>query len=112
VTPLPGAPPALRGAINLHGQVCPVAGLREVLMLPPAPAPEREVIVLVRRQALPVGLVVDAVGAIEEVPHAEVRVPGAEAHVAGAPYVAGRHPAGFTLLDARALSRHDVFVEE
>ena len=63
VTPVPLAPPEVCGLANLRGQVVTVLDLRVRLLLPPRPAEERPVSVVVRTaQGAPTSLVVDRVG--------------------------------------------------
>lgn len=47
-TPLPGAPPALLGLINVRGQVTPVLDTAVLLDLPPLAPEERAAMVVVR----------------------------------------------------------------
>ncbi len=66
VTPLPHAPSAARGVINLRSAIVPVVDLRQRCALPPAeetPA-TRIVVVQDERQQQGVGLVVDAVSEV------------------------------------------------
>jgi purine-binding chemotaxis protein CheW len=84
VTPLPGAPAIVLGAIDVHGQVVPVLNVRRRFLLP-----EREVIpsdwfLLAHTTRHTVALVVDESDGVAERPQDEVVasiriVPGAEA---------------------------------
>ena len=63
VTPLPLAPPAVRGLLNLRGRIVPAVDLRAVLGLPPAApgaAPGGHLIVFDGDS--PVSLIVDSIG--------------------------------------------------
>jgi len=62
VTPLPLAPPAVRGLLNLRGRIVPAVDLRAVLGLPPAPASAHGGHLIVFDGESPVSLVVDAIG--------------------------------------------------
>ena len=60
-TPLPDAPPFVRGVINLRGQVMPVIDLSQRLGKGAAQDGPRQVIIVVENQADVAGLLVDAV---------------------------------------------------
>lgn len=62
VTPLPLAPPAVRGLVNLRGHIVPVVDLRVVLGLPAGPAAAAGGHVIVHDGETPVALLVDAIG--------------------------------------------------
>lgn len=75
-TPVPLAPPAVRGLANLRGQIATSISLRHRLGLPPRAAGEGEVTVVVRGEDGPVCLVVDDVGDVVEIdPDAMERAP-------------------------------------
>jgi purine-binding chemotaxis protein CheW len=61
ITPIPHAPPHLKGVINLRGTVVPVMGLRERFGMPPVPYDPFKVIVIVAVGTKIAGIVVDAV---------------------------------------------------
>lgn len=63
-TPLPHAPPYIRGVINLRGTVLPIMDLSNRLGLPPQTDAARNVIIVVAIGARTVGLMVDAVSDI------------------------------------------------
>lgn len=72
VTPVPQAPHALAGVMNLRGEVLPVVLLDAWLRLPELPYdPARPVLVL-RRKELLVGIQVDSVQRVGYVPRSEV----------------------------------------
>ncbi len=62
ITPLPLAPPAVRGLLNLRGRIVPAVDLRHVLDLPPAEAGASAGHLIVFDGGSPVSLVVDAIG--------------------------------------------------
>jgi len=68
IAPLPGLPPTLLGAMNLHGEVIAVADLRPVLGLDPIPPTPTARLIIVTQHAERVGLIVDAIGDIFELP--------------------------------------------
>jgi purine-binding chemotaxis protein CheW len=61
VTPIPNAPPHVRGVMNLRGAVVPVVSLREKFGMVPVEPDKFTVIVLVSVGSKVIGLVVDAV---------------------------------------------------
>lgn len=63
-TPVPGAPPFVRGVINLRGQVLPILDLAARLGLPPAEPGARHVTIVARIEGQTIGLLVDAVSDI------------------------------------------------
>jgi purine-binding chemotaxis protein CheW len=68
VTPVPGAPPWVRGVFNLRGSVVPVVDLTVKLHLPPATLTRRSCIVVVeaRRadETIVLGVLADAIGQV------------------------------------------------
>lgn len=63
-TPLPYAPPHVKGVINLRGIVLPVIDLSARLGMPPLECSDRNVIIVVQIGARTCGLLVDAVSDI------------------------------------------------
>lgn len=63
-TPLPHAPPYMRGMVNLRGMVLPVMDLAQRLGLPPTRDDPRNVIVVVQQGRRVHGLLVEAVSDI------------------------------------------------
>lgn len=63
-TPLPHAPDYMKGVINLRGTVLPVMDLAERLGLPPREHTDRNVIIVVHKDDMMTGLLVDAVSDI------------------------------------------------
>lgn len=61
MTPVPHAPQAVRGVINLRGEVVMVVDLREVLGLPTAPLTRSNRNVIVKNGGEQIGLLVDRV---------------------------------------------------
>ena len=75
VTPLPGAPPAVAGIVDLHGLVIPVVDTRAAFGLPPRRLRASDQMVIVATRARTLALVVDAVGDVLDVEDGTV-VPG------------------------------------
>lgn len=67
LTPVPLAPPVIRGLMSLRGQIVPVLDLRERLGLSPAPPGAEQFNVLIRTADGPVSLLVDRVGDVVEI---------------------------------------------
>ena len=64
ITPVPLSVPAVAGLINLRGQVIPAIDVRQRLAPESRGGAERRVNVIVRTDAGPVSLLVDAIGAV------------------------------------------------
>jgi len=68
ITPVPLAPPFLKGVINLRGKVIPVVDLRRKFEMPEADVTERTCIIVVQVKGSPdrisMGIVVDAVSEV------------------------------------------------
>jgi purine-binding chemotaxis protein CheW len=63
-TPLPQAPPNVRGVINLRGAILPIIDLSARLGLMPSTPDARHVIIVLAQGARLIGILVDAVGGI------------------------------------------------
>lgn len=74
-TPVPLAPPAVRGLANLRGQIAMAVDLRRRLDLPDRDPAQGEVNVVVRGEDGPVCLVVDDVGDVLDLPAGAVERP-------------------------------------
>ncbi|MDV7269783.1 chemotaxis protein CheW [Thioclava sp. A2] len=74
-TPLPHAPPYVRGVINLRGTVLPVVDLSVRLGMPPVKGDARNVIIVVQLGQQTAGLLVDAVSDILALPLTELQPP-------------------------------------
>jgi purine-binding chemotaxis protein CheW len=66
MTPIPLAPRAVRGLINLRGQIVTAVDLRERLGLPPLPPDQEPMNVVVRTDEGAVSLLVDEIGDVLE----------------------------------------------
>jgi purine-binding chemotaxis protein CheW len=64
VAPLPGAPAAIMGMVDVHGEVVPVASLRERFGLPPRDPHPEDHLVLARTVRRRIALAVDAAGGV------------------------------------------------
>lgn len=106
VEPVPGAPPAVAGVLNLRGEIVTLLDLRRWLDLPaPVAAEERPVLVL-EQGGQSLGLRVDAVGALLKRMPDDLLAPPAPAYPRLADLACGSTVADgatLTLLDASAL---------
>jgi len=65
---VPDVPPYIRGVINLRGKVIPVMDVRTRFNMPRVEYTERTVIIVLDMEAFPVGLIVDHVSEVVEIP--------------------------------------------
>ena len=104
VEPVPGAPPAVRGVLNLRGEIVTLLDLRRWLDLPAGPGDGPVLVLEHAGQSL--GLRVDAVGALLKRMPDDLLAPPASANPRLAALACGRTTDGvetLTLLDGAAL---------
>ena len=82
ITPIPEAPAAVAGAINIHGAILPVIDLRQRLGYGPSPPSLSAKLVVVQGPVRPLALLVEAVDRLVELPRQAIAgmaelVPGA-----------------------------------
>ncbi|HOS92992.1 MAG TPA: chemotaxis protein CheW [Armatimonadota bacterium] len=75
ITAIPHAPDFVEGVINLRGRVIPVLDLRKRFGLPPAEATKSTRIVVVEASGMTVGLVVDSVDEVRNLPTDTIEPP-------------------------------------
>jgi len=75
VTPVPNSPTFIRGVINLRGKIVPVLDLRAKLDMPSAEPTNESCIIVVRSQSIEVGVIVDRVREVLDVPADDIEVP-------------------------------------
>jgi purine-binding chemotaxis protein CheW len=80
ITAIPRMPEHLRGVINLRGKIVPVVDMRIKFGLPKADATDRTCIIVVQIMVSPtetklVGLIVDAVEEVHQIPPGEMEPP-------------------------------------
>jgi purine-binding chemotaxis protein CheW len=75
ITPIPNTPDYVKGVINLRGTVVPVVDLRRRLGMPETSDMRFSAIVVVTVGTKIVGLFVDEVSDVVDIPHAEVQAP-------------------------------------
>ena len=73
ITPIPNTPPHIRGVINLRGTVVPVVDLRAKFSLDPAEYNKFTVIIVVTVGEKVIGMLVDAVSDVLDIPPSELR---------------------------------------
>ncbi|MEO0605548.1 MAG: chemotaxis protein CheW [Myxococcota bacterium] len=81
ITPLPDVPVWIKGVINLRGKVIPIMDVRARFMLEERPYGGRTCIIVVNVEEWWIGLVVDTVSEVLDIPHEQIEPP---------PRVAGR----------------------
>jgi purine-binding chemotaxis protein CheW len=76
VTPVPGLPPCISGVINLRGTAVPVLDLALRLERTPSPIGKRSCIIVVEvcsgEETFVIGILVDAVNAVLDIPATEI----------------------------------------
>ena len=88
-TPIPKAPPAFKGIINLRGQVISVVDLRAKLELPEITnGPKTAIIILDLVDKVGLGVIVDRINSVQAF-HSENISPAPESHAGSERYLAG-----------------------
>lgn len=100
ITPVPGAPAAVSGIINLRGNVVTVLDGRRRFNLPPVPPTEATRILIIEVDGQVVGLVVDSVAEVIELSPSEVAASPAVNPEEGAVHIQGvvSRPSGLVIL--------------
>ncbi len=75
ITELPNMPPFVKGVINLRGKVIPVINVRLRFGIEEIPYNERTCIVVVNINNITVGLIVDTVSEVLDIPTSEIEPP-------------------------------------
>ncbi|PLX84523.1 MAG: chemotaxis protein CheW [Desulfuromonas sp.] len=75
ITDVPDMPDYVRGVINLRGTVVPVMDVRSRFRLPPRAYDDRTCIVVVNMNDTAVGLLVDKVNEVSDIPDAQIEPP-------------------------------------
>lgn len=73
ITPIPNTPSYVKGVMNLRGSIIPIVDLRAKLAMPEAAYNQFTVIIVVQVGAKTVGLVVDAVSDVLNIPPKDVQ---------------------------------------
>jgi purine-binding chemotaxis protein CheW len=98
ITPIPNTPPYLKGVMNLRGTVVPVADLRAKFAMAEAHYDQFTVIIVLTVGAKVMGLVVDAVSDVLNIPHADIQPPPDFGAQVDARYINGMAKAGEKLV--------------
>ena len=73
VTPIPNTPSYVKGVLNLRGAIIPIVDLRSKLSMSEAPYNQFTVIIVVRVGVKTVGVVVDAVSDVLNIPTKDIQ---------------------------------------
>lgn len=105
MTPVPLAPEAITGLINLRGQIITAIDLRQRLELPPREDSASSVNIVVRTEEGPVSLLVDSIGGVLEVDRADYELPPETISGAGRDLIAGVYKVDGPLLHVLEVER-------
>lgn len=105
MTPVPLAPEAITGLINLRGQIITAIDLRQRLDLPPREDGASSVNIVVRTEEGPVSLLVDSIGGVLEVDRADYELPPETISGAGRDLIAGVYKVDGPLLHVLEVER-------
>jgi purine-binding chemotaxis protein CheW len=105
LTPLPGAPDALVGVMNLRGQILPVFDLRKVFATPAARPAEPSWAVVLGDGRAELGALAEAVHEVASLPEERVRAPEVPPAAVGPACLRGVTAEGLIVLDGAALLR-------
>ena len=70
---VPDLPEYIRGVMNLRGKVVPLLDVRLRFRMPARESDERTVVIVMEVDAAPIGLIVDGVTEVREIPPANIR---------------------------------------
>lgn len=106
ITKVPDMANFIKGVINLRGKVIPVMDVRARFCLPPREYDERTCVIVVNVNEQDIGLVVDRVNEVVDIPAAQVEPPPAASQSRSSNYIRGIGKMGESvkvLLDAETL---------
>lgn len=109
ITEVPDMPDFVKGVINLRGQVIPVMDVRLRFRMEPREYDERTCVVVVRVNDTAVGLVVDTVNEVADIPESDISPPPKVSRGASSQYIQGMGKIGNQvkiLLDVQKLLFH------
>jgi purine-binding chemotaxis protein CheW len=110
ITDMPDMPDYIKGVINLRGKVIPVMDVRLRFRMPEREYDDRTCIVVVNVNGTPVGLVVDTVKEVADIPENQIELPPEVAQSGTQRYIKGLGKMGETvkiLLDVEKLVRNE-----
>ena len=105
MTPVPLAPTAINGLINLRGQIITAIDLRERLELPNREDGGASVNIVVRTDEGPGSILVDSIGGVLEVDRADFELPPETVYGAGRDLIAGVYKVDGPLLHVLDVGR-------
>ena len=108
-TPVPGAPAALLGVINVQGEIRSVVDLGRLLELPAREESTAGFVLLVRKRGRQVGLRVDGIDKIQMVPPEEWAAAGEGETGMGLRFLKALGPDHLRLLSTEAVFAHAIF---
>ncbi len=94
ITVLPDMPSYVRGVINLRGKVIPVIDVRARFGIEERDYDERTSIIVVHLNDMSVGLIVDTVSEVMDIPQSDVEPPPRVSRGAGSRYIHGMGKVG------------------
>ncbi len=89
ITEVPDMPPFIRGVINLRGKVIPVMDVRARFSIEDRAYDDRTCIIVVNIEGTEVGLVVDEVSEVADIPEKNVEPPPRTGKSTGSRYIQG-----------------------
>lgn len=89
IMPIPDMPAFLKGVINLRGKVIPLMDVRLRFGMAERPHDDRTVIIVMEVDEAPVGLIVDGVREVREIPPAQIDRHGQLGRAGGKQVIAG-----------------------
>ena len=89
ITDLPDMPVYVKGIINLRGKVIPVIDIRLRFNLPERQYDERTCIIVVNLKGVTVGLIVDSVSEVQDIPDDSIELPPRVTRGSGNRYIQG-----------------------
>jgi purine-binding chemotaxis protein CheW len=108
ITNVPDMPACVKGVINLRGKVIPVMDVRLRFRMPERAYDDRTCIVVVNVNGMAVGLAVDTVAEVADIPESQIELPPEVAESSTQHYISGLGKAGDEvkiLLDVEKLVR-------
>jgi len=114
ITEVPDMPDFVKGVINLRGKVIPVIDVRTRFGLPPRDYDERTCIIVVNIEGSAMGLVVDKVNEVADIPDAQIEPSPSTARCNASRYIRGLGKIGEEvkiLLDVTRLLRDDELID-
>lgn len=89
ITEVPDMPQYIKGVINLRGQVIPVMDVRVRFCMPPRPYNDRTCIIVTNINEITIGLVVDEVREVVDIPAAQIDPPPTPGRGSGSRFLQG-----------------------